>query len=83
MIYAPILARGKHVEVKSLSRARLCSLPGSSFYGRGEARVLEWVAISFSRFLPDPGIKPGSPALHADALTSEPPGEPRKACSHS
>ena len=24
--------------------------------------------------LPDPGIEPGSPALEADALTSEPPG---------
>ena len=24
--------------------------------------------------LPDPGIKPGSPALQADALPSEPPG---------
>ena len=26
--------------------------------------------------LPDPGIKPGSPALEADTLTSEPPGKP-------
>ena len=26
--------------------------------------------------LPDPGIEPGSPALWADALTSEPPGKP-------
>ena len=26
--------------------------------------------------LPDPGIKPGSPALWADALPSEPPGNP-------
>ena len=26
--------------------------------------------------LPDPGIKPGPPALQADALTSEPPGKP-------
>ena len=26
--------------------------------------------------LPDPGIKPGSPTLQADALTSEPPGQP-------
>ena len=26
--------------------------------------------------LPDPGIKPKSPALQADALTSEPPGKP-------
>ena len=25
--------------------------------------------------LPDPGIKPGSPALQADALPSEPPGK--------
>ena len=26
--------------------------------------------------LPDPGIKPGSPALHADSLLSGPPGKP-------
>ena len=26
--------------------------------------------------LPDPGIEPGSPALQADALQSEPPGKP-------
>ena len=25
--------------------------------------------------LPNPGIKPGSPALQADALSSEPPGK--------
>ena len=29
-------------------------------------------------YLPDSGIKPGSPALQADALTSEPPGEHQK-----
>ena len=28
--------------------------------------------------LPDPGIEPGSPALEADALTSEPPGKLRE-----
>ena len=39
-----------------------------------QARVLEWVAISFSRGdLPNLGIKPGSPTLQADALPSEPP----------
>ena len=27
--------------------------------------------------LPNPGIKPGSPALHADTLPSEPPGKPK------
>ena len=26
--------------------------------------------------LPDPGIKPGSPTLQADSLSSEPPGKP-------
>ena len=34
---------------------------------------LEWIAILFSRDLPDPGIEPGSLALQADALLSEPP----------
>ena len=29
--------------------------------------------------LPDPGIEPGSPALQADALPSEPPGKPTSA----
>ena len=52
-----------------------CSLPGSSVQGILQARILDWVAISFSRDLPDPGIEPGSPALQADALPSEPPGK--------
>ena len=38
-----------------------------------QARILEWVAISFSGDLPNPGIKPRSPALQADSLPSEPP----------
>ena len=53
-----------------------CSLPGSSVHGILQARTLEWVAISFSGDLPDPGIEPGSPALQADSLPSEPPGKP-------
>ena len=56
----------------------VCSPPGSSIHGILQARILEWVAISFSRGSSrprDPGIKPRSPALQADALTSEPPGK--------
>ena len=30
---------------------------------------------------PDPGIEPGSPALPADSLPSEPPGKPLLTCS--
>ena len=51
-----------------------CSPPGSSIHGILQARILEWVAIPFSRDLPDPGIKPRSPSLQADSLLSEPPG---------
>ena len=53
-----------------------CSLSGFSIHGILQARILEWVTISFSRGSSDPGIEPGSPALEADALTSEPPGQP-------
>ena len=51
-----------------------CNQPGSSVNGILLARILEWVAIPFSRDLPDPGIEPRSPALQADSLLSEPPG---------
>ena len=35
-----------------------CGLPGSSVHGIPQTRVLEWVAVSFSRGSSDPGIKP-------------------------
>ena len=66
--------------MKSLSLVRLfatpwtvCSLPGSSLHG-----IVQWSGLPFSPpgGLPDPGIEPRSPALEADALTSEPPGKP-------
>ena len=52
-----------------------CSLSGSSVHGIFQARVLEWIDISYSRGSSDPGIEPGSPALQANALPSEPPGK--------
>ena len=44
-----------------------CSPLGSSVHGIFQARVLEWVAISFRGSF-QPGIEPGSPALQADAF---------------
>ena len=38
-----------------------CSLPGSSVHGILQARILEWIAIPFSRDISNPGIKPRSP----------------------
>ena len=57
-----------------------CSLQGSSVHGIFQARVLEWVAISFSRGSSPPGIEPGYSTLQADALLSEPPNHPRIPC---
>ena len=54
------------------------SPPGSSVHGILQARIMAWVAIPFSRDLPDPGIKPRSPALWVDSLASEPPEKPFK-----
>ena len=53
-----------------------CSSPGSSVHGNLQARILEWVAIPFSRGSSHPGTKPGSTALQTDSLPSEPPGNP-------
>ena len=49
-----------------------CSPPDFSVHGILQARKLEWVAISFSGDLPDPGFEPGCSALQADSLPSEP-----------
>ena len=40
-----------------------CSAPGSSVHGILQARILRWVAISFSRGSSWPEIEPVSPAL--------------------
>ena len=53
------------------------SLPGSSTHGISQASILEWVAISSSRSIPDPGTEPESPALARRFFTAEPPGKPK------
>ena len=58
------------------------SPPGSSVHGILQARILEWVAVPFSRDLPDSGIEPWSPALEADSLPSELAGEPLLSLSY-
>ena len=62
-----------HLVVSGSSQPHeLYSSPASPVYGILQTRTLEWVAIPFFRDLPNPGIKPGSPALQADSLPSEP-----------
>ena len=84
----PYMTTGKTIALAAAAAAKsiqscptLCdpidgSPAGSAVPGILQARTLEWVAISFFRDLPDPGIKPGSPTLQADSLPSEPLGNP-------
>ena len=70
------------VKVKSLSRVRLVTTPWTVAFqaplSMGFSRQEYWSGLPFPLpgELPDPGIEPGSPALEANALTSEPPGKP-------
>ena len=71
----------QYEEVKSLSRVRLFVTPWTVAYqappSMGFSRQECWSGLPFPSpgDLPDPGIEPGSPALRADALPSEPPGK--------
>ena len=54
-----------------------CSPLGSSVHGIFQARILEWIAISYSRGSANPGIKPGSLASPAGRFfTTALPGKP-------
>ena len=53
-----------------------CNLPGSSVLGIFHTRILEWLAISFSRESSQPRDRTRSLASQTGALTSEPPGTP-------
>ena len=50
---------------------------GFSVQGIFQARILEQVAISFSRGSSSPKIEPASPTLASGFFTTEPPGKPR------
>ena len=54
-----------------------CSLPSSSVRGFLQAKILEWLAIAFSRKWGSPGGLPGPETEPTDRFfTSEPPGKP-------
>ena len=46
----------------------LCDPMDYTIHGILQARILEWVAVRFSRDLPNSGIEPRSPALQADPI---------------
>ena len=75
------------MKVKSLSRVRLLVTTETVAYQAppptGSSRQEYWSGSPFPSpgDLPNPGTEPGSPALEADALPSEPPGKPGVMCN--
>ena len=69
--------------MKLLSHVQLletpCTVASQASLSMGFSRQEYWNGLSFPSpvDLPDPGIEPGSPALQADSLPSEPPGNPQ------
>ena len=67
-----------------LSRGHLFATPWTVAYqalpSMGFSRQEYWSRLPFPSpgDLPNPEIEPGSPALQADALSSEPPGKPHR-----
>ena len=59
------------VKYKSLSRVQLFATSWTVVHGILQARILEWVAFSFSRGSSQTGIKPRFPALQVDSLSTE------------
>ena len=53
-----------------------CSLPGSSVHGILQARILEWIAISFSRGSSWPRDQTRVSCITGSFFTNEPPGKP-------
>ena len=57
----------------------LCTVAPQAPLSMGFSRQEYWSELPFPSpgCLPDPGIKPVSPAFQADSLTSGPPGKPK------
>ena len=65
---------------RTLCESMDCSPSDSSVLGNSPSKKEYWSGLPFPSpgDLPDPGIEPGSPALQADALPSEPQDFPKE-----
>ena len=54
------------------------TLQAPSLMGFSRHESWDWLPFPSPRDLPNPGIKPGSPALQTDSLLSKPPGSPTR-----
>ena len=65
-----------HLVMPDFCNSMNCSPPGSSVRGILQAKILEWVAIPFSRGSSQPRDQTTPPTLQADSLGSEKQGKP-------
>ena len=55
----------------------VCNPMDYTVHGVLQARILEWIAIPFSRGSSQPGVEHGSSALQVGSLPAEPQGKPK------
>ena len=75
LLWVKILLTKLKVKVAQ-SCPTLCDPTDYTVHGILQARILEWVAFSFSSRSSQPKIEPRSPALQVDSLPAEPQGKP-------
>ena len=63
----------------TLCNPRDCSPPGSSVHGIFQARILEWVTISYSRGSAQPRDQTQVSCVAGGFFTIKPPGKPMRA----
>ena len=72
-----LLGLGVCSVMSTLCDPMYCSLLGYSVHGTSQARILEWVAISYSKLpLPTQGLNQCFPALAGKFFTRVPRGKP-------
>ena len=72
-----MLSHMAEVKVKVAQSCQLFGTPLTRVHGILQARILEWIAISFSRRPSNPVTEPRPPVLLVGSLLAEPPGKPK------
>ena len=75
-VHSNFVHNGQKVKVTQLCPT-LCDPMDYVVHGILQTKILEWVAVPFSRGYSNPGIEPRSPTLQADCLGAEPSGKPK------
>ena len=83
LLYATGNYKEREVARSTLCNPVDCRPPGSSVHGVFRPEYYSGLPFPSLRDLPKPGIEPGSPAMRAEALPSEPPGNLTGNYSHS